>query len=241
MASTTLYLKRKIKTLSLRFNLHKFLGPLPNAFLQIAYLAEFARWRAKNSNPQFNDFYLSQWNYDKRYALYDFLYTSNMASGPINYLEFGVAQGHSFKWWAGKNQDAASRFYGFDTFTGLPEDWDQFKAGDMSTGGKVPDIQDSRVEFFKGLFQDTLPGFLTRIDRTKRNVIHMDADLYTSTLYVLTMLDPFLKPGDIILFDEFGVPTHEFLAWTNYTASYPRKFELVAAANNYFFTAFRVL
>ena len=240
MAGTKLYLKRQIKTLSLRFNVHKLLGPLSNAFLQIAYISEFSKWREKNKDIQFNDFYLSEWNYNKRYELYNFLYTSNMASGPINYLEFGVAQGHSFKWWALHNQDPATRLYGFDTFTGLPEAWDQFKAGDMSTQGKVPDIKDTRVEFLKGLFQETLPDFLKRLDRTKRNVIHMDADLYTSTLYVLTMLDPYLKPGDIILFDEFGVPTHEFLAWQNYTASYPRKFELVAAANNYFFTAFRL-
>ena len=68
----------------------------------------------------------------------------------------------------------------------------------------------------------------------------MDADLYTSTLYVLTMLDSYLKPGDIVLFDEFGVPTHEFLAFNNYTSSYQRKFELIGAANNYFFTAFKV-
>mgnify|MGYP000492257229 CR=1 FL=1 len=30
----------------------------------------------------------------------------------------------------------------------------------------------------------------------------MDADIYTATLYVLTLITPFLKPGDIIFFDE---------------------------------------
>jgi O-methyltransferase len=241
MADTKLYLKRKIKTLSLKYNIHKLLGPLPNAFLQIAYIAEFSRWREQNSKPAFNDFFLPEWNYDKRYDLYEFLHSSENLTGPINYLEFGVAQGHSFKWWAGKNQNPDARFYGFDTFTGLPEAWDQFKAGDMTTHGKTPDIDDARVEFLKGLFSDTLPDFLKRLDRSKRNVVHLDADLYSSTLYVLTMLDSYLKPGDVIFFDEFGVPTHEFLAFTNYTAAYPKKFELLGAANNYFFTAFKVL
>ena len=41
----------------------------------------------------------------------------------------------------------------------------------------------------------------------------MDADLYSSTLYVLTMLAPYLKAGDIVMFDEFTVPRHEYLAF----------------------------
>ena len=31
----------------------------------------------------------------------------------------------------------------------------------------------------------------------------MDADLYSATLFTLTSFAPFLKKGDIILFDEF--------------------------------------
>ncbi|HQV01287.1 MAG TPA: hypothetical protein PLO59_09015, partial [Bacteroidia bacterium] len=65
-------------------------------------------------------------------------------------------------------------------------------------------------------------------------------DLYSSTLYVLTSLAPHLKSGDILIFDEFSVPKHEFLAYTNFIQSYYLQFELIAAANNYFFTAFRM-
>jgi O-methyltransferase len=32
---------------------------------------------------------------------------------PINYIEFGVAAGHSFKWWLEQNKNAQSEFYGF--------------------------------------------------------------------------------------------------------------------------------
>ncbi|MBK6478379.1 MAG: hypothetical protein IPF93_08815 [Saprospiraceae bacterium] len=43
-------------------------------------------------------------------------------------------------------------------------------------------IQDRRAGLIKGLFQDTLPKFPGWKDFTSRTVIHMDADLYTSTL-----------------------------------------------------------
>jgi hypothetical protein len=68
----------------------------------------------------------------------------------------------------------------------------------------------------------------------------MDADLYSATLYVLTTLAPFLKKGDIIFFDEFVVPTHEFKAYLDFIQSFYLNLELIGAANNYYFAAFKV-
>ena len=68
----------------------------------------------------------------------------------------------------------------------------------------------------------------------------MDADLYSATLYALTSLAPYLKKGDIIFFDEFVVPTHEFKAYSDFIQSYYINLELIAAANNYYFVAFKV-
>ena len=236
----TLTLKRKIKTTFLRFNLHRLFSPFEGAMSQISYLSQFSSWRAANANPTFNDFYLKNWDYTKRYALYEFLQTVVKGNEPIHYLEFGVFEGSSFRWWASHNTHPESRFWGFDTFEGLPEAWDQFNAGDMTTGGKMPKMDDPRVTFVKGLFQDTLPGFLTNFKNDKRKVIHLDADLYSSTLYTLAKLDDYLQPGDIVMFDEFGVPTHEFKAFVEYTTSFRRELEIIGAANNYFFTAFIV-
>jgi 6-phosphogluconate dehydrogenase len=110
----------------------------------------------------------------------------------------------------------------------------------MSTNSQVPQLDDKRVSFIKGLFQDTLPDFVKALDKTKRKVIMMDADLYTSTLFTLTTLAPFLEKGDIVLFDQFNVPLHEFLAFSNFTDSYYLKFQLIGAANNYYFCAFEM-
>jgi hypothetical protein len=40
----------------------------------------------------------------------------------LDYLEFGVAEGSSFKWWVNRLQNKDNHFYGFDTSEGLPED-----------------------------------------------------------------------------------------------------------------------
>lgn len=90
------------------------------------------------------------------------------------------------------------------------------------------------------MFQDSLPDFLESFNNDKRKIIHLDADLYSSTLYVLAKLHPFLKPNDIILFDEFAVPQSEFLAFSNFVNAFRFEYEVVAAANNYMFVAMKV-
>ena len=203
------------------------------------YLTKFSQWAFANRKVAYNDF-PSKWNYSKRNAMYKWVIDNEQLSKPINYIEFGVAAGHSFKWWLEQNKDAESTFYGFDTFDGLPEDWGPFKKGSFSNANELPIINDERGKFYKGLFQQTVPSFVKELDNTKRNVLMMDADLYSATLYALTSLAPYLKKGDIIFFDEFVVPTHEFKAFLDFTQSYYIKLELIAAANNYYFTAFKV-
>ncbi len=231
---------RKLKALFIRLRLHLVFEPFSKLLLNLVHLSGISQWVHSHPKIAFNDFYSSNWNYLKRYDLYQYLLSNHGMDKPMLYLEFGVAAGHSFSWWVQNNKHPESRFHGFDTFEGLPEEWGIFKAGDMSTGSKFPDIQDDRVRFYKGLFQKTVPLFLKDADWNLPKLIHMDADLYSSTLYVLTMLAPYLKAGDIVMFDEFTVPRHEYLAFKNFRESYYLDFELIAAANNYFFVAFRM-
>lgn len=242
MQQTKLFFIRKIKNNFMRLGLHRVFGPFTGFFLNLAYLSKLSEWRKKHSAHSINDFYSGKWDYSKRYLLYDkIMEKEKLSDASLLYLEFGVAGGVSFKWWCTHNVNPSSSFHGFDTFTGLPENWNVFKAGAMSAGGKFPELNDDRATFHKGLFQDTLPGFLKELKDNRRKIIHMDADLYSSTLFVLASLHPYLNPGDLIFFDEFAVPQSEFLAFKNYTESFYLKYEVIGSLNNYFFLVVKVL
>jgi hypothetical protein len=158
------------------------------------------------------------------------------------YLEFGVASGSSFFWWMKKNTNPGSLFRGFDTFEGLPEDWGGFKKGAMAFN--QTESKDDRGEFFRGIFQETLHPFIESnkdLLQNKPKIIHLDADLFSSTIFVLSQLYPYLKKGDIIFFDEFNVANHEFLAFKIFTESFYVKLKPVGAVNNFYQTAFVVV
>jgi O-methyltransferase len=189
-----------------------------------------------------DDFYRPVRNYSDRIKLHEYIAKNeNLCGLAIDYLEFGVCGGNSFFWWMEKNQDPESKFFGFDTFEGLPENWGPFKKGEMNAG--IPDLKDKRGRFFKGLFQDTLFPFLDEynLHNQRKKIIHMDADLYSSTLFALTSLARYLKSGDIILFDEFNVPNHEFAAFNHFVSSYYIKYELLGAVNNYYQVAIKII
>ncbi len=236
------FFARNLKKIFLWLRLHIILGPFEKMFLNLANMSRLSRWaHQQKKTSSFNDFFSYKFDYNKRLLLYKHITESETQNSSIEYLEFGVAGGSSFRWWVENNTNPLSKFHGFDTFEGLPEAWGPFKAGDMSAGSKTPEIKDSRVTFYRGLFQQTLPGFIQNYKSNNRKVIHMDADLYSSTLYSLTSLAPLLKKDDIILFDEFLVPSHEFLAFNNFIKSYYINVELIGAANNYLFTAFKII
>ena len=158
-----------------------------------------------------------------RAALYERVVRGEGLDAPVDYLEFGVFQGASLRWWCGHLSCPDARFYGFDCFEGLPEEWGVAPKGTFDTGRKVPKIDDERVQFVVGLFQDTLVPFLRQTPLRRRKIIHMDADLYSSTLYVLAQLSPHICPGDIIIFDEFGsirMAQHEFRAFEDFSRSF---------------------
>ena len=235
-----LFLIRYTKSLFIKLQLHRIFLPFVGFLSNLLYLTKFSKWAHQNKNVGYNDFF-SKWDYNKRYPMYEWVIKEEALTGPVNYLEFGVAAGYSFNWFMERNKNAESRFYGFDTFDGLPEDWGPFKKGSFSNDDKMPAIIDNRGKYYKGLFQQTVPGFLKELDNSRRNVLMMDADLWSATLYTLTTIAPYLKKDDIIFFDEFVVPTHEFKAFTDFVESHYVNMQLIATANNYYFAAFKVM
>lgn len=236
---------RFLKDFILYTGVLRIFAPLNHHFLFVSNFNRMRKWIKQNRDGLLlNDFYSSKRDYNKRYQLYDTVARHyGLDTKPILYLEFGVAAAHSFKWWLAKNTNPDSEFHGFDTFEGLPEDWGRhFKKGDMSAA--LPDIDDRRAGFYKGIFQDTLHPFIQENETSlkgKQKLIHMDADLFSSTIYVLSQLHPYLQKGDIIFFDEFNVANHEYQAFRIFTETFYVQLKPVAAVNNFYQVAFEVV
>ena len=111
----------------------------------------------------------------------------------------------------------------------------------MSNGNKPPVIEGTRHHFYQGLFQQTLIPFLVEHHLIQRKVIHLDADLYSSTLFVLSQLYPFMKKGDILIFDEFNVPMHEFKAFNDWCTSFYINYEVLGSVNNFYQMAIKII
>lgn len=236
-----LYIIRKLKALFSLFKLHYLIKPFEGFLINLVYMSRLSSWISKTPKGKFNDFYNSKVKYEDRFKLHEFVINQELKDQPIDYIEFGVASGVAFKWWVARIKNSESKFFGFDVFTGLPEDFGVMKKSHYNTQGKTPIIEDDRVTFVKGLFQDSVPDFLRNYNSNRRKVIHMDADLYSSTLYVLTKFLPLFKKDDIIIFDEFGVPTHEFKAFTEIVSAYKLNFEMLGAINNYLQVAIKFI
>lgn len=146
----------------------------------------------------------------------------------VLYLEFGVYKGASMRLWSQLLHHPKAMLHGFDSFEGLPESWRMVCArGDFDTSGQVPTIHDPRVSLFKGWFEDTLPRYTP--PNNECLVINIDCDLYSSAKTVLKHLEPYIKVGTYIYFDEFNNREHELKAWDEFTSKPEMQFELIAA------------
>ena len=161
--------------------------------------------------------------------LYD-LAADTFGSDPITYLEFGVHKGWSFSQIVNRFKNPGARFYGFDSFEGLPEDWaNDMRKNHFSTDGATPSIDDVRTKFIKGWFQNTLPEFLAKQNFSSTVFVHFDADLYSSTLFLMTTLWHYI-PDYYFIFDEFT--PDEIVAMYDFVQAYPVDLEFKACTQD---------
>jgi len=114
------------------------------------------------------------------------------------WLEFGVASGRTINYISKFTNETV---YGFDSFEGLPEKWrDGFDKGAFSSNGNLPQVN-GNVTLIKGWFNETLVNFIETQNK-KVSFIHMDADLYSSTKYILDILKVYIDTDCVIIFDE---------------------------------------
>lgn len=134
---------------------------------------------------------------------------------PVAFVEFGVHEGASLRWFSARLAHPDTRLWGLDTFTGLPEAWGAMPAGTFDTQGRPPQLDDARVRCLPGLFQATAPRLLGELAACAHLplLVHYDADLYASTLFALALIDRLGRPYTAIL-DEFT--GHETRALRNY-------------------------
>jgi hypothetical protein len=114
-----------------------------------------------------------------------------------DWAEFGV--------WKGSTANEMLKYlpedkslYLFDSYEGLHREWSALPAGSFKLD-EPPRFNDPRVLMVNGLFEDTVGPALAG---ETLGFLHIDCDLYESTLDVLHSLPP-LKPGTILLFDEY--------------------------------------
>lgn len=162
-----------------------------------------AHWTMFPSNPKRLHAYPDERNqrFDVVGTIREFAVDRAIANAvsPV-WAEFGVQNGAGANYWVDRlPQD--HRLMLFDSFEGLPEDWNGSKAGHMKASA-VPTWDDDRVEVIEGWFEDTLP-----VDEVL-GFAHIDCDLYSSTKTVLERIK--VVPGTVILFDElFGYEGYE--------------------------------
>lgn len=134
----------------------------------------------------------TQWGYpDLRKAL-EMLPEDYASRGQVA-VEFGVAAGVSTRLIADYLP-----VIGFDSWQGLPEDWREgYPKGAMAC--PKPEIDNATL--VEGLFEDTLPGY----DFSQHDIalVNVDCDLYSSTATALKHVGPHLKPGCLIVLDDY--------------------------------------
>jgi hypothetical protein len=147
-------------------------------------------------------------------------------------LEFGVFSGGTIRHIARRKPGIA--IHGFDSFEGLPEAWAGFNLGQraFSRTGRLPRVP-ANVVLHKGLFKDTMSEWL-RVNPGPVAFIHIDCDLYSSTVDIFANLAERVGAGTVIVFDEYfnypGWERHEFKAWQEFVASLGIEYEYLGYA-----------
>jgi len=204
-----------------------------------------------NANGVLNYLHVGWWMQNKEFTprqrcanrteLHTLLGTE-LANVPVTYLEFGVFRGESLRLWSALLRNSESELHGFDSFEGLPESWvSGCDKGAFALNGNIPQFEDPRVKLHQGWFSNTLPPFLQDFHPKEQLVVHLDADLYSSTIFVLQQLQGLLRSGTLLIFDEFFDRNHELKALAEFLGDHPSfQLDCLAATEDFVQVAFRV-
>jgi hypothetical protein len=174
-------------------------------------------------------------NFDTDYDLHDWVVgevdLDLMHRGLV--LEFGVATGRTLNHFA--RLLPGKTVYGFDGFVGLPEDWTSRMRRGFFARGSLPRVR-KNCHLVVGWFSDTLPKFV-KANKQPVALLHVDCDLYSSTVTILDNLSRQIVPGTVIVFDEYinypGWQLDEFRAWQEYVKKHNIKYEYIGRVSKH--------
>jgi hypothetical protein len=188
------------------------------------------------------------------YDLYDWVVNTQLDPALLEtglMLEFGTATGRTLNQFA--HWLPHKTIYGFDGWQGLPEKFNDLSAGHFAQ--ELPAVL-ANCELVQGWFgtrptqdQSSIREFTARdfanSHREPIVLLHLDADLYSSTKTVLNAFAKQIVPGTVILFNEYwNHPTwkkHEFRAWQEHCKMYGVQYEYIGYASDHQEVAIRVL
>lgn len=183
-------------------------------------------------------------NFDTDYDLHEWVTKTQIDRGLMAHglvLEFGVATGRTLNQFA--HWLPHKTVYGFDGFDGLPEDWTSRMRKGFFARKKLPKVK-KNCQLVVGWFNETLPGFVQRRDEPVA-LLHVDCDLYSSTVTILENLKAQIVPGTVIIFDEYinypGWQLDEFRAWQEFVKANSIKYEYIGRVSRHQKVAVRVL
>lgn len=179
-------------------------------------------------------------NFENDYDFHDWIArTQTTGSGLV--LEFGVATGRTLNHFARIFDRQA--VHGFDSFEGLPEDWTSRMPKGFFKRSGLPSVRDN-CKLHVGWFDETLPPFKKEVKDQPIQLLHVDCDLYSSTVTILTELRKNIVPGTVIVFDEYfnypGWQLDEFRAWQEFVAKNAIKYEYIGYVSRHQKVAVRV-
>ena len=196
--------------------------------------------------------YVKDWVID--YDLYESTVTTQLDPVLLDtglIVEVGTFGGRTLKqfaYWL-----PTKTIYGFDSWQGLPEAFNDLPAGHFARdlpkvpancqlvqgwfGERPPQDQSDIPEFTIQAFADEHPEPIA--------LLHLDADLYSSTKTVLDVFAKQIVPGTVILFNEYWNHStwedHEYKAWQEHCKMHGIKYEYIGYASDHQEVAVRVL
>ena len=185
-------------------------------------------------------------NFTCDYDLHEWIATTQLDPDLLSrgtVLEFGVATGRTLNQFA--HWLPYKPVHGFDGFVGLPEDWTSRMRKGFFARSNLPQVR-KNCQLWVGWFDQTLPKFKEKIQLYRPiALLHVDCDLYSSTVTILNNLKDNIVPGTVIVFDEYlnypGWHMDEYRAWQEHVKAWGRSYEYIGRVGRHQQVAVRVL